>query len=120
MKLFSETFKLYAYKNKDRCDLSIKINDTTVFTVKLTHEEIQKLFNEYNIIDEENRRWGVEFQSQAGQFWFVMLKKHFDAVRITLGIAGVDFNFRVSRTNWDLLKTEYENQIANPMPWDNK
>lgn len=120
MKLFTETFKLYAYKNRDRCDLSIKVNDVLVLTFKLTHEEIKLMFDEYEVNDPVNNRYGVEFTSKAGQYWFVMDKKKFQSVRITIGNHGVDFNFRVSYTNWNLLKLDYEQQMSNPMPWDDK
>jgi hypothetical protein len=118
MKLFTDTFKLYAYKNRDRCDLSIRLNDSMVMTFKLTHEEFRKIITEYTTNDPANDRYGVQFTSQAGQFWFVMNKQHFQAVRITIGNHGVDFNFRINYTDWDLLKVEYENQMSNIMPWD--
>jgi hypothetical protein len=120
MKLFSETFKLYAYKNKDRCDLSIKVNESLVMTFKLSHDEIKQFFNEYDIIDAKNDKYGVQLTSQAGQYWFVMLKRHFNAVRITVSNNGVDFNFRVDVEDWlDLIRT-YDRQMSNPMEWDNK
>jgi hypothetical protein len=118
MKLFTDTFKLYAYKNRDRCDLSIRLNDSMVMTFKLTHEELKKIITEYTVNDPVNNRNGVQFISQAGQYWFVMDKRHFQAVRITIGNHGVDFNFRVSYTDWNQLKAEYENQMNNIMPWD--
>ncbi len=117
-KEFSETFKLYAYKNKDRCDLSIKVNEHLVMTYKLTHEEIKQFFNEYDIIDSATDKYGVQLTSKAGQFWFVMLKKHFNAVRITVSNQGADFNFRVDIDEWlDLIRT-YNVQMALPQAWD--
>jgi hypothetical protein len=120
MKLFNTTFKLYAYKNKDRCDLSIKVNEGLVMTYKLTHEEIKQFFNEYDIIDEAKDKYGVQLTSKAGQYWFVMLKKHFNAIRITVSNNGVDFNFRVDIQEWlDLIET-YKHQISTPQAWDDK
>lgn len=112
MKLFADAFKLYAYKNRDRCDLSIKVHDSLVMTFKLTHKEFSQLLR--------NSHEGAELNSAAGNFWFVLKKKSIDAVRITVAVAGVDFNFRISYTDWDLLKLDYEQQMLNPMPWDNK
>jgi O-phosphoseryl-tRNA(Cys) synthetase len=119
-KEFTETFKLYAYKNKDRCDLSIKVNESLVMTYKLTHGELKQLFNEYDIIDHKNDKYGVQLTSTAGQYWFVMLKKHFNAVRITIGNNGIDFNFRVDINEWNSLKLTYEQQMSTPQEWDNK
>lgn len=118
MKLFNTTFKLYAYKNKDRCDLSIKVNEGLVVTYKLTHDEIKQFFNEYDIIEPDSNKYGVQLRSKAGQHWFVMLKRHFGAVRITVGNNGVDFNFRVDIDEWELLKATYEQQMSTPQAWD--
>jgi len=119
-KEFTETFKLYAYKNKDRCDLSIKVNEHFVMTYKLTHDEIKQFFNEYDIIEPSTDKYGVQLTTQAGQYWFVMLKKHFNAVRITVSNQGADFNFRVGIDEWlDLIRT-YNVQMSLPQPWDDK
>lgn len=117
-KEFTTTFKLYAYKNKDRCDLSIKVNEGLVMTYKLTHEEIKQFFNEYDIIDSAKDKYGVQLTSKAGQYWFVMLKKHFNAVRITVGNNGVDFNFRVDIDDWNSLIKTYDHQMSTPQAWD--
>lgn len=119
-KEFTETFKLYAYKNKDRCDLSIRVNEGLVMTYKLTHDEIKQFFNGYDIIDSANDKYGVQLSSKAGQYWFVMKKRHFNAVRITVGSNGVDFNFRVDIDVWlDLIRT-YNIQMSTPQAWDDK
>ena len=117
-KEFSETFKLYAYKNKDRCDLSIKVNEGLVMTYKLTHDEIKQFFNEYDTIDSAKDKYGVQLTSKAGQYWFVMLKRHFNAVRITVGNNGVDFNFRVDIQDWQNLIKTYDFQMSTAQPWD--
>lgn len=117
-KEFEKTFKLYAYKDKDRCDLSIMVSEGLVMTYKLTHEELNKFFNEYDIIDPANDQYGVQLQTNAGPWWFVMHKKHFNAVRITINTSGVDFNFRVDVADWIQLIKEYQTQMCNPMPWD--
>lgn len=114
MKIFSDTFKLYAYKNKDRCDLSVRVHDELVITFKLTHSELTELLEKSSLPE------GVSVNTKAGNFWYVTRKKSINAVRITAAIAGVDFNFRVSYTDWDQLKLTYEQQMSNPMPWDNK
>ena len=119
-KEFTETFKLYAYKNKDKCDLSIRVNEGLVMTYKLTHDEIKQFFNEYDIIDPKNDKYGVQLTSQAGQYWFVMLKRHFNAVRITVSNNGVDFNHRVDIDDWQNLIREYDRQMSTPQEWDNK
>ena len=119
-KEFSETFKLYAYKNKDCCDLSIKVNENFVMTYKLTHNEIKQFFNEYDIIEPITNKYGVQLTSQAGQYWFVMLKKHFNAVRITVSNQGADFNFRVDIDEWLGLIRTYNVQMALPQLWDDK
>ena len=120
MKLFNTTFKLYAYKNNNRCDLSIKVNESLVMTYKLTHEEIKQFFNEYDIIEPSTNKYGVQLTSTAGQYWFVMLKKHFNAVRITVGNNGVDFNHRVEIADWLALIQAYHYQMSTPQPWDDK
>lgn len=117
-KEFTETFKLYAYKNKDRCDLSIKVNESLVMTYKLTHNEIKQFFNEYDIISPADNKYGVQLTSQAGQYWFVMFKRHFNAVRITVSNNGMDFNHRVDIDDWlDLIRT-YNIQMSTPQAWD--
>jgi hypothetical protein len=117
-KEFTTIFKLYAYKNKDRCDLSIKVNEGLVMTFKLTHAELKQFFDEYDIIDEENDKYGVQFKSEAGQFWFVMKKKYFNAVRITVGSNSIDFNFRVDIVEWKNLIETYNQQMSTPQAWD--
>lgn len=117
-KEFTTIFKLYAYKNKDRCDLSIKVSEGLVMTYKLTHDEIKQFFNEYDIIDNAHDKYGVQLTSKAGQYWFVMLKKHFNAVRITVGNNGVDFNFRVDIDDWNGLIKTYDHQMSTPQAWD--
>ena len=119
-KEFTETFKLYAYKNKDKCDLSIKVNEHLVMTYKLTHDEIKQFFNEYDIIEPGTNKYGVQLTSKAGQYWFVMKKKHFNAVRITVGSNGVDFNFRVDIIEWLDLINVYNVQMTTPQAWDDK
>jgi hypothetical protein len=119
-KEFSDTFKLYAYKNKDKCDLSIKVNEHLVMTYKLTHDEIKQFFNEYDIIDPKNDKYGVQLTSQAGQHWFVMIKRHFNAVRITVSNQGADFNFRVDIDDWQNLIKTYDKQMSTPQAWDEK
>ena len=118
-KEFTETFKLYAYKNKDKCDLSIRVNEGLVMTYKLTHDELKQFFNEYDIID-TNNKYGVQIQTKAGQNWFVMHKRHFNAVRITISNQGIDFNFRVDVDDWLNLIETYKNQMSTPQEWDNK
>lgn len=120
MKLFNTTFKLYAYKNKDCCDLSIKVNEGLVMTYKLTHDEIKQFFNEYDIIEPSTNKYGVQLTSKAGQYWFVMLKRHFNAVRITVSNNGVDFNHRVEIDEWQELIRTYNVQMSLPQLWDNK
>lgn len=119
-KEFTETFKLYAYKNKDKCDLSIRVNEGLVMTYKLTHSELKQFFNEYDIIDPKNNKYGVQLTTQAGQYWFVMLKRHFNAVRITVSNNGVDFNHRVDIEDWQNLIRTYDHQMSSPQEWDNK
>lgn len=119
-KEFTDTFKLYAYKNKDHCDLSIRVNEGMVMTYKLTHDEIKQFFNEYDIIDSDNNKYGVQLTSKAGQYWFVMKKRHFNAVRITVSNNGVDFNHRVDIDDWESLKSTYEQQMSTEQDWDNK
>lgn len=114
MKPFSDTFKLYSYKNKDRCDLSIRVHDELVITFKLTHYELTTLLENSSLPE------GIGLQTQAGNFWYVTRKKSINAVRVTVAIGGVDFNFRISYTDWDLLKVTYEQQKVYPMPWDDK
>lgn len=119
-KEFTETFKLYAYKNQDKCDLSIKVHAGLVMTFKLNHDEFKRLITEYDIIDPVNNKYGAQFHSRAGQYWFVMKKRHFNAVRITVGNNGVDFNFRVDIDEWlDLIRT-YNIQMSTPQAWDDK
>jgi hypothetical protein len=119
-KEFTETFKLYAYKNKDKCDLSIRVNEGLVMTFKLTHSELKQFFDEYDIIESSTNKYGVQLTSKAGQYWFVMKKRHFNAVRITISNHGVDFNFRVDVDEWlDLIRT-YNIQMSTPQEWDDK
>ena len=119
-KEFTETFKLYAYKNKDKCDLSIRVNEGLVMTFKLTHSELKQFFDEYDIIEPCTNKYGVQLTTKAGQYWFVMKKKHFNAVRITISNHGVDFNFRVDVDEWlDLIRT-YNIQMSTPQLWDDK
>ena len=119
-KEFTTTFKLYAYKNKDRCDLSIKVNESLVMTFKLTHNEIKQFFDEYDYIDPAINKYGVQLTTQAGQYWFVMKKRHFNAVRITIGNNGIDFNFRVDIADWLELIQTYNYQMSTPQEWDDK
>lgn len=109
MKNFQSTFKLYAYKNKDKCDLSIKVTDDLVFTFKLTHKELEKIFNN-----------PAEFNSASGQYWFVFNKTKLECMRITVSSHGMDYNFRASYHDWELLKRSYEQQMSTPQPWDDK
>ena len=119
-KEFTTTFKLYAYKNKDKCDLSIRVNEGLVMTFKLTHSELKQFFDEYDIIEPSTNKYGVQLTTKAGQYWFVMKKRHFNAVRITVSNNGVDFNFRVDIDEWlDLIKT-YNIQMSTPQEWDDK
>lgn len=114
MKPFSDTFKLYAYKQRDHCDLSIRVHDELVITFKLTHSELTELLEKSSLPE------GIGLNTKAGNFWYITRKKSIDGIRITAAIAGVDFNFRISYTDWDLLKATYEQQMSNPMPWDDK
>jgi hypothetical protein len=120
MKKFSDIFKLYAYKQHDRCDVSIMVSETLVMTFRLTHSEIKRLFDEYQYIDPNTHDHGVRFKSENGPHWFAMDKKHLKAIRITIGHHGADFNFRVSYNDWDLLKLTYEQQMSTEQDWDNK
>jgi macrodomain Ter protein organizer (MatP/YcbG family) len=89
-------------------------------TFKLTHSELKQFFDEYDIIESSTNKYGVQLTSKAGQYWFVMKKRHFNAVRITVSNNGVDFNFRVDIDEWlDLIRT-YNIQMSTPQPWDDK
>lgn len=114
MKRFDQTFKLYAYKNKDRCDLSVRVHDTLVMTFKLTHSEFKHL------LDNAETPEGVELNSAAHNFWYVLKKRSVNAVRITVAVAGVDFNFRIAYNDWDQLKKDYDVQMTTEQAWDNK
>jgi len=120
MKQFSDIFKLYAYKQHDRCDVSIMVSETLVMTFRLTHNEIKRLFNEYQYIDPVTHDHGVRFKSENGPHWFAMDKKHLKAIRITIGHHGADFNFRVSYNDWQGLADEYYRQMSTEQDWDNK
>lgn len=110
MKIFSDIFKLYAYKNRDKCDLSIRLTDQTVLTFKLTHSEFKKILN--------SRISSNEFSTDQGQYWFICNKNKFECIRITVSFAGLDFNFRVNYNDFDELQKEYARQMSSPQYWD--
>ena len=120
MTLFTSTFKLYAYKQYDRCDLSIMVNEYLVLTFRLTHSELTMLLNDYTQKNLAENKFGAELKSLAGQNWFVMYKGNLNIVRLTVGANGVDYNFRVPHSEWELLKLTYEQQMLHPMEWDSK
>jgi hypothetical protein len=110
MKLFQTQFKLYSYKNKDKCDLSIKVSDEFVLTFKLTHHELKSVLSCKNT--------AVSFDSKAGQYWLAMDKAKFQCIRLTISNQGMEFNFRVRYEDFDCLRSEYENQQSSPQSWD--
>ena len=120
MTLFTSTFKLYAYKQYDRCDLSIMVNEHLVLTFRLTHAELTMLLNDYTQKNLAENKFGAEMKSSAGQNWFVMYKGNLNIVRLTVGANGVDYNFRIHHNDWLQLKTTYQQQMSQPQEWDSK
>lgn len=116
MDFFPRKFKLYTYKQHDRCDLSIRVNECFVTTFRLTRSELESIFSDYATRDSESNRYGVQFTSQAGQHWFVMNKRNRECVRVTVGNKGVDYNFRISYSDWDWLIQEYDRQKNSSGP----
>jgi len=110
MKTFDDTFKLYAYKDLDRCDLSIRSSDNLVFTFRLTHSELKNMLNHDQ----------AEFHTMTGLYFFYLHKKKINTIRLTVGVNGIDLNFRISVDDWQWLKDEYMRQLTNIMPWDDK
>jgi hypothetical protein len=112
MKLFTQTFKLYAYKNYDICDLTLRVTDTFAITYRLTHEELQQIFT--GAYDKP----GVNVRLASGGKFYVVVKNSIDGVRFTITTHAGNFNLRYTIPDFESLIADYNNQMSMPVEWD--
>ena len=112
MKTFDKSFKLYAYKKYDICDISLKVNDNFVLTYRWTHEEIKKIF------EGAYTKPGINVQLECGTKMYAVVKTKFDAVRFTINTHGGNFNLRFPIIDFEELQKDYTFQMNNSVNWD--
>lgn len=112
MKPFNEYFKLYAYKNYDINDLSIRVNDNFVLTYRLTHDEIKQMF------EGAHTKEGINLHLKCGVKMYVVIKRNISAVRITINTQGGNLNFRHTIEDFGKLIADYKFQMENRVKWD--
>jgi len=112
MKPFNETFKLYAYKKYDICDLTLRVTDTFALTYRLTHDELRQIFT--GAYDKP----GVNVRLASGGKFYVVVKKSIDGVRFTITTHAGNFNLRYTIPDFESLIEDYNYQIENAVEWD--
>ena len=117
VKPFTEVFKIYLFKKRQRVKMTIRVNDTFGTTYYWDQEVFEEMLENWEN-DWSGKARGIDVfigpkkTGDEGNF-----KKKF--VRMSFsGRAG--FEHRVSRRDMIALKEEYNRQKNNPMPWDRK
>lgn len=113
MQTFYEEFKLYAYKNYDINDLSLRVNNNFVLTYRFTHDEIKQMFAG------ANTKEGINLHLKCGIKMYVVIKYNISAVRFTINTHGGNFNLRFSLDSFAKLIADYDFQMGNAVKWDN-
>jgi hypothetical protein len=116
---FTDTFKIYLFKDKQKVDWSIRVSSNHVHTYSLTVEEFEGMLNNWK------QPAGYTF-SIGGTHAFVQHKtttprpesKPTSYVRITIW-KGVDYQYRVDYSDMVALEDSYHHQKNNVMYWDN-
>jgi hypothetical protein len=116
---FTDTFKIYLFKDKQRVDWSIRVSSNHVHTYSLTVDEFEGMLNNWK------QPAGYTF-SIGGTHAFVQHKtttprpesKPTSYVRITIW-KGVDHQYRVDYADMIALEDSYHHQKNNVMYWDN-
>lgn len=112
MKLFTAPFKLYAYKNYDINDLSLRVTDNFVLTYRFTHEELKQIF------EGAYTKPGINIKLANGIKMYVVVKNNIQAVRFTINTHGGNINLRFSIPEFESLIADYQHQMTNPTEWD--
>lgn len=112
MKLFTDAFKLYAYKKYDICDISFRVTDTFVLTYRLTHNEIKQLFSG------AFEKPGINLKLECNVKIYAAVKRNIDALRLTINTHGGNINLRYEIKNFEDLIADYNYQMSNPVKWD--
>lgn len=113
MKPFNSPFKLYAYKNYDICDLSLRVSDNFVLTYRLTHEELKQIF------EGAYTKPGINIKLSCGIKWYCVVKRNIDGVRFTINTHGGNINLRFEIKDFENLINDYHHQMSTPVEWDN-
>lgn len=111
VKLFDKSFKLYAYKKYDICDLSFRVNDNFVLTYRLTHDQLKQM------LEGAYEKPGVNVAISGGKIYAVV-KKSIDAVRVSITAHNATYNLRYSIEDWEVLNDAYKYQMYSPVDWD--
>jgi hypothetical protein len=112
MKPFSEAFKLYAYKNYNICDLTLRVTDTFAITYRLTHDELRQIFTG------AYTQPGINVRLETGGKFYVVVKERIAAVRFTITTHAGNFNLRYTIPDFENLIADYNNQMNSPVEWD--
>lgn len=113
MKPFDQSFKLYAYKKYDICDISLRVNDNFVLTYRLTHDEIKQIF------EGAYTKPGINIKLSCGIKWYCVVKRNINGVRFTINTHGGNFNLRYPIEDFESLISDYNFQMLNTVEWDN-
>ena len=114
---FTKPIKIYLFKDKDRVDVSVKVNDTLVNGYRFTVNDFEKIIN--------NWQTGIEFEFEGG-YAVIEYKKHGPRperkvdpyVRFSISIGWSTFHHRLTYDDMLELEKEYFYQKNNKMYWD--
>ena len=117
VKPFTEVFKIYLFKKRQRVKMTIRVTDTFGTTYYWDQE----------VFEEMLENWENDWNGKArGIDVFIGPKKTGDKGTLKKKFVRMSFSGRagfehiVSRRDMIALKEEYNRQKNNPMPWDRK
>lgn len=114
---YTKPIKIYLFKDKDRVDVSIKVNDTLVNGYSFRQHEFESILQQWET--------GIEFPFEGG-YVFVVYKKYGPRpekrldpyVRFSVSIGYNTFHHRLTYDDMIELEKEYHYQKNNKMYWD--
>jgi hypothetical protein len=116
---FTKTFKLYVFKEDNRADLAIRVNDHYVQTYNLNIDDLKSILSNWREPQGFSGKindnfWAVQYKSYSPR----PVQSQVSYVRFSIFINGVGHNFRVDADDMLALEKDFFYQINNRMYWD--
>ena len=117
MTKFTEVYKLYTFKNKNRANLSLRVNDDFVIEYQLTIDQLSDILNNWQQgieITTKHNHWLIEYKEYSPR----PIRDYSPYVRVSVNHQGVKFHYRLTTSQMQQLEHDFDYQLSNTMHWD--